>query len=145
MKLTAIQKNKIKKYFRKRPEVVAVYLYGSQVSGRAGQLSDVDLGVLLLDKVSKNRAFELQLKYIGVVEKILQSDLKADVKILREDQALNYLNFVVNEGELLVCNNNINQDEFRFKVSQQYLDFYPVLDDYYQQMNQRIEEGIYAS
>ena len=37
----------IESYFEKRPEVVAVYLFGSHAQGIAKPFSDIDLGILL--------------------------------------------------------------------------------------------------
>jgi uncharacterized protein len=37
----------LKKYFEKRPEVVATYLFGSYARGLEKQSSDIDLGILL--------------------------------------------------------------------------------------------------
>lgn len=39
--------NKLKAYFEKESEVVAVYLFGSQATGKEDRSSDVDIGVLL--------------------------------------------------------------------------------------------------
>ena len=41
---------KIKNYFSQKPEVVAVYLYGSQAREEAKETSDIDLGVVLKGK-----------------------------------------------------------------------------------------------
>ena len=38
---------RIIRFFRKRPEVVAVYLFGSRARGRATEISDFDLAILL--------------------------------------------------------------------------------------------------
>ena len=38
--------NKLKAYFESKSEVTAVYLFGSQVTDKAGPSSDVDIGIL---------------------------------------------------------------------------------------------------
>jgi predicted nucleotidyltransferase len=39
--------NRLKVYFEDKPEVIAVYLFGSQVSDKNKRSSDVDLGILI--------------------------------------------------------------------------------------------------
>lgn len=143
MKLSDGQKLQIIEYFRSRPEVTGVYLYGSQAAGTGGRLSDVDLAVLLKEKV-KNETFDLQLEYIGAVQDILQEDLAADVKILDNDQALIFQAAVLNQGELIVNNQPEAVRKFNCKVGLLYPDFYPVLRNYFAKMNQRLAEGSYA-
>ena len=145
MKLIDKQKRQIRDYFRSRPEVAAVYVYGSQVSGRAGPLSDVDLGVLLKKQVRQDESGDLQLEYIGAVQDIIKIDLAADVKLLNQDDSLAYLAEVLGKGELLVVNDKAGQEEFAHRVAMLYPDFYPVLQQYYAVMEQRIMEGTYAA
>ena len=41
------QLKKVTEYFKERPEIVAVYFYGSQAEMRAREESDIDLAILL--------------------------------------------------------------------------------------------------
>ncbi len=144
MKLSLKQKQQIIAYFRLQPEVAGVYLYGSQVTGGAGNLSDVDLAVLLR-KTIESKSFDLQLEYIGAVQDIVQEDLAADVKILDDEQALIYRANVINGGKLIVNNRPEEIREFVNRVGMLYPDFYPVLQNYYQKMQERLEKGTYAA
>ncbi len=45
--LTDTQIEAIREYARSRPEIVAVYLFGSTAAGKAGARSDVDLAVMV--------------------------------------------------------------------------------------------------
>lgn len=145
MKLSLGQKRKIVDYFRQRPEAAGVYLYGSQVGGDAAPQSDVDLAVIMTDETAKDRYLDFQLEYIGNIQSILKVDLAADVKILNEDYALIYQASVINQGELIVNNRPKEVEGFVHRVGMLYPDFYPVLQNYYYQMNQRLEEGTYAA
>ncbi len=69
----------VRRYFSDRRNVVAVYLYGSQVTKRTSPDSDVDLAILLR-KRPKNNAFALQLKFQQDLETLLRRDV--DVVIL---------------------------------------------------------------
>lgn len=145
MTLNTQQKQKIVDYFRHRPEVAGVYLYGSQARGKAGLLSDVDIAVLMGSDVAKEDVLDFQLEYINEIRSILKVDLAADVKILSKDDALIYQASVINNGTLIVNNHPEGVDQFVHKVGMLYPDFYPVLQDYYSKMNQRLEEGTYAA
>ena len=144
MKLSPKQKQQIIAYFRLQPEVAGVYLYGSQVTGGAGSLSDVDLAVLL-SKTTESKSFDRQLEYIGAVQEIVREDLAADVKILDDEQALIYRVDVINKGKLIVNNRPKEVSEFVNRVGLLYPDFYPVLQNYYQKMHERLENGTYAA
>ena len=144
MKLIPKQKQQIIDYFKMQPEVAGVYLYGSQVTGGAGNLSDVDLAVLLT-KTAESKSFDRQLEYIGAVQEIVKEDLAADVKILDREQALAYQAEVINKGSLIVNNQPKAVSEFVNRVGLLYPDFYPVLQNYYQKMQERLEKGTYAA
>lgn len=144
MKLSLEQKRKIVDYFRRRTEVAGVYLYGSQ-TGDAGPLSDVDVAVIMTHKTPKDKYLDFQLEYINGVQSIVKVDLAADVKILNEDYALIYQTAVIGKGELIVNNRPKEVEAFVHRVGMLYPDFYPVLQNYYFQMNQRLEEGTYAA
>jgi predicted nucleotidyltransferase len=144
MKLALKQKQQIIDYSRLRPEVAGVYLYGSQVTGGAGSLSDVDLAVLLRPQAETN-SLDRQLEYIGAVQEIIREDLAADVKILDLEQALIFQFEVIKQGQLIVNNRPVEVREFVHRVSLLYPDFYPVLQNYYQKMHDRLEKGAYAA
>lgn len=145
MKLSFEQKRKIVDYFRRRPEVAGVYLYGSQTMGRAGTLSDVDVAIIMAGETAKDRYLDFQLEYISEIQSILKVDLAADVKILNQDYALIYQASVINQGELAVNNQPKEVEQFVHRVGMLYPDFYPVLQNYYYQMHQRLEGGTYAA
>lgn len=65
---------KIKSYFIDKSEVVAVYLFGSYAEGKERHLSDVDIGVLLDQKI---RDFEKQKRneYLIDLSRILRNDI----------------------------------------------------------------------
>ena len=48
---------RLKQYFKDKPEVIAVYIFGSQATGKKNRTSDVDVGILLN---TKNRATEIE-------------------------------------------------------------------------------------
>lgn len=133
---------KIKKYFAKQPDVVAVYLYGSQARSEANVLSDVDIAVLLEQK-AKNQ-FHKRLKFIGDIQGLIGRQ-DADIKLLNDDYSLNYLHKVLTDGKLIYARRKMAVDFFKAKINDLYFDFKPVLSSYYQKMHKRIAKGVYAS
>jgi predicted nucleotidyltransferase len=65
--------NKIAQYFENRPEVVAVYLFGSYASGREKKQSDIDLGVLLEQRMLPSKR-DLETAYTIGLAKLLRKD-----------------------------------------------------------------------
>lgn len=66
--------NKIAEYFAAKPEVVAVYLFGSYARGREKELSDIDLGILIERDVLSAQN-ELRTTYLIDLARILRKDL----------------------------------------------------------------------
>lgn len=61
-------------YFKLRWEVAAVYLFGSQATGKAHPHSDVDLGILLKRKEEKN-ADQYMEQYLTELPRRIQKDV----------------------------------------------------------------------
>jgi predicted nucleotidyltransferase len=66
--------NKIAGYFAAKPEVVAVYLFGSYARGREKELSDIDLGILL-ERNALSAQNDLRATYLIDLVRILRKDL----------------------------------------------------------------------
>lgn len=65
--------DKIASYFKKRPEVAAVYLFGSYATGHYNNGSDIDLGVLL-EHAMLSRKRDLERAYIVELGTLLRQD-----------------------------------------------------------------------
>lgn len=50
---------------QKQPEILALYLYGSQSEGRANTLSDVDIGILVNLEISKSQMWRLEDRWLA--------------------------------------------------------------------------------
>jgi hypothetical protein len=88
-KLTG-QDKRITDYLTKQERVKLAYLFGSIAEGREGKLSDLDLGVLLDESLSKKERFKLQLKLTDDLTSILKTD-RIDLVIMNDAPlSLNY-------------------------------------------------------
>ena len=128
-------------YFATRPQVVAVYLYGSHARGSANQLSDVDIAVMM-DHVDK-RTSQLQLDAIGALMGIFQRN-DVDVQMLTT-QTAPVLALRMIRGTLLYCRSLTKKTELEAQILSRSQDFEPFIQLQLQEMEKRLKEGTYAS
>ena len=60
---------RLKNFFKEKPEIIAVYLFGSQSVGKAGRSSDVDIGILLdpcerVTQIEKRNQYMVELAHM---------------------------------------------------------------------------------
>ncbi|MFP3981962.1 MAG: type VII toxin-antitoxin system MntA family adenylyltransferase antitoxin [Desulfobacterales bacterium] len=66
--------NKIRNYFANKPEIAAVYLFGSRAAGKDHQTSDVDIGILLCPEFLES-AQTLREQYLIGLGRCLKKDI----------------------------------------------------------------------
>lgn len=131
--MTLDQKTKtiIIDYFKDKPEVAVVYLYGSQARGDARPDSDIDLAVLVMDK--KNLYH-----YDSDLSKLTGKDFEIqDLQACRVD----FAHRVICEGEILLSNNEKSRILFEEKTIRNYFDIKPFLDEYYKSVSRIAKKG----
>lgn len=127
----------IQTYFAQKPEVVAVYLYGSQVRGKAKKTSDIDLGVVL----QGTRIIKLetpQVEFSQELSEILNK--KVEVKDLRSAR-LDFAHRVLSEGVLIFSADEKARIEFETDVLRNYFDLKPFFEEYYRELSQIARRG----
>jgi len=138
MKLSQNQVKKIKNYFAKKPEVAAVYLYGSFARGEAKKTSDIDLAVLVTDR-SKYKGFGIpQVVFAQDLEKI--TGKKVEVQDLTAC-SVEFAHRVLSEGKLIISNNEKERVYFQTSIVQKYFDLKPILDEYNYHLTKIIKRG----
>lgn len=133
---------KIRAYFKKQPDVVAVYLYGSQARSEADKDSDIDLAVLLDEEKGKKlpsswggRQVHFMNDLIGLLNQQMEiQDLSA--------VAISFVYRVLSEGKLLYCKNDSERVKFETRVLNQYFDLKPFYQEYYQILGERARKGL---
>jgi predicted nucleotidyltransferase len=65
---------RLKNFFKEKPEIIAVYLFGSQATDKAGRSSDVDIGVLL-DTGERVPQIEKRNQYMVELANILRKEI----------------------------------------------------------------------
>lgn len=140
MKITSQELTKIRDYFGKKPEVVAVYLYGSFAKGEAKKDSDVDLGVVFSkEKRKKEKPFSLP-------QVVFADDLVEILKRKVEIQNLNacsveFCHRVLSEGKLIFGRGNQERVSFEVQVTKKYFDLKPFIEEYYYFLSEITKKG----
>lgn len=94
------QKMELADYFSRQP-VDAVYLFGSQATGKVRAGSDVDIAVLFRSDVDRNTRFDLRLQFTSTVGRMTGHPDHAEIVDLDEAPlpirfaAIRYRHFVV--------------------------------------------------
>lgn len=102
--------------------VNAAYLAGN-LSNRAsfGQLSDIDIAILLMDQIKSDQFLDYQLYFFSELAKRLESDT-IDVVILNQASMLLKLQ-VIKYGQILFTRDEKQRVSFETKAVMDYLDF----------------------
>ncbi len=106
-------------YFSSKDSVILAYLFGSTVRGDAGRLSDVDIGVLMDENLSKIDRFELELKLMGEIAALIKKN-KIDIVVLNEAPLLLAYN-IIKDGIILKSSEK-ERVKFETKILSMYLD-----------------------
>lgn len=124
---SSIQENilYLKQTADKYPEILAIYLFGSQAEKKTGPLSDIDLGILLNYEITADKQFQLETEICGV----LKTD-KVDIVFLN-DIPLEAAYSIIKDGVCLYNKNQTNLANVIFTMISRYLDMKYYSDIYY--------------
>lgn len=121
------QSQKVVSFCKKRAEVVAVYLFGSQTKGTVGLMSDIDLAFLV--EPALIRGTDLPYGYRAFLLTELMSILGTndlDLIVLNEVPPL--LKFqVIYHGEVIFSRSEGKRRAFQIKAFNEYQDVRPLL------------------
>ncbi len=109
----------LSEYFSNKDSVILAYLFGSTVRGDAGRLSDVDIGVMLDEKLSKKDRFDLELKLIGEIAILIKKN-KIDLIVLNEAPLLLAYNII--KIGIILKSDETARVKFETKILSMYMD-----------------------
>jgi predicted nucleotidyltransferase len=131
--IALLQKLKSKNLGPSIPEgIVAIYPYGSSISERLREESDIDIAILPLHNTTGEERLVLIAKIEGIVSKILKDKgisrpvSIADLRGRFIPVTLQYK--IVTEGILLYERDAVEKSEFENAVKREYFDFIPYLE-----------------
>jgi uncharacterized protein len=130
MSFSKSQLKSLKTAFQKHGGVFA-YLFGSQAAGTATKNSDFDFAVMLSDKIKKNKRFDIRLKLISEISRILKDD-KVEIVVLNDTLSSFFKFVIIKEGEFVFERDHSARVDFELKTMNEYYDFSPFLDLYNQ-------------
>jgi len=120
----------LKEFMARQPDVRLAYLFGSCGRGRANPLSDVDVAVLLADRLSPAEQGQARLRLVGDLMGVLQRE-DVDLVVLNSAPLL-LRHRVLRDGQLLFVADEGARVRFASDTLQRYLDhryMYDVLDE----------------
>lgn len=118
--------------------VVAASLIGSQASGRAGPLSDVDIGVWLEPEVSPEQRSSLRLRLADAAGRALGTH-EIDLVILNDAPPL-LRHRALRDGVRLVVRNQLQRVRLETDALLAYFDTAPLRDELDRARHQRLQE-----
>ncbi len=128
-------------YFRTKDNVILAYLFGSTVRGDAGRLSDVDIGVLLDENLSKKDSFDLELKLISEIATLIKKN-KIDLVVLNEAPLLLAHNIMKNG--IILKSDEKERVKFETKILSMYMDEKYYIKRHTKETLKRIAEAGFA-
>ena len=138
MNLGKRQKDQIVKFFERRPEIAAVYLYGSQVKGFARGDSDIDLAALVADRKTFGGFDIHQTRYTYDLSKLLGKEV--EVQDL-EKAPIDFAHRVISEGEILSGLDSKIRVDFEEKILREFFDMKPSIDEYFRYLREMARKG----
>lgn len=122
--------------------VVLAYLYGSQATGKAGPLSDVDIAVLFSPGVSKSERFSRVLSLMADLAHVFQRD---DVNVLDLEEGTPLLNNNVRlHGRVIYCVDERARAEFALRALQRFVDTEPLRREQNRYLQEKIRRGLFG-
>ena len=113
--------NEIKKIFSDENNILLAYIFGSQLRGKTGPLSDCDFAVFLSQEPSFQFKYKLKNKLVNVlntgqVDFIILNDAPIELKYK-----------VIATGKIIFQKNSAAKVEFEADTLSRYFDYLPVL------------------
>jgi uncharacterized protein len=122
--------------------VVLAYLYGSQATGQASGLSDVDMAVLFPRGVESSVRFARVLDLMRELSGMFERD---DVNVLDLDEGTPLLNNNVRlYGRVIFCADENARAAFMLRALQQYEDTEPMRREQNFYLNEKIKRGLFG-
>ncbi|MBI5199344.1 MAG: nucleotidyltransferase domain-containing protein [Nitrospirae bacterium] len=117
---------RLKYIFKDYPYIATAYLFGSQVSGKMGPMSDVDIAILLKENAPEGRELIHEEDYLAF--RIADAVQVKEVDLIELNrQGLIFVHNVLKTGKLIYDADTSFRIRFTAKVISDYCDFEPTL------------------
>lgn len=130
-------KEKLGSYFKNNSEIVAVFLFGSQVNGFTHNKSDIDIALLLESSSEVSLEKELELS-VDITNRFGGKEI--DLVILNKAPIiLSYR--IISQGELIYVKDEYKYAQFKERTLLNYFDFKYVHDTYNREFEKEMRCG----
>ena len=109
----------IKSYFEQKPDVVAVYLFGSYAKERQRRTSDIDIGILL-QASDRTSALDKRIDYMVELSRLLKKDIHP-VMLNSASEAL--IRQIFLKGKCILVNDSQELAKFKMIMIARIADF----------------------
>lgn len=116
--LSSIKIAQLKKFAKAHREIEVLYLFGSTITGKTNGQSDIDLALLLTRKIRREQYFDLRLKFMDQLARLLRTD-KVEVIILNE-APLRFYHEIISTGKILYEKNRADRIDQECKMESLY-------------------------
>ncbi len=130
---------RLREYFGERKEVVAAYLFGSVAEGRAGKLSDIDVGILVEESLIRPVRYGYRAHVLTDLMGRLHTN-EVDLVVLNKASPL-LAHEVIRPGHVIFCRNQNQRVAFETASFNKYVDTEPLRRIQAQYLDRRIAEG----
>ena len=118
--LEALELQKLAEVFKRYPQVQAVYVFGSQASGRAGPESDLDLAIIPTDRSVKEKKLDI----LAGLARLGYCDV--DLVFLEEDDLVLAYE-AIRQNRLIYAAPGFDRGATYSRIVRKFLDFEPYL------------------
>ena len=98
--MIAVEIEEVKGFIEKQECIRVAYPFGSHAEGRVGPLSDIDIAVLLDERLDNQERLDLKLRLINGISSILKTD-KLDIVVMNNAPLL--LNYNILQKGRVLC------------------------------------------
>ena len=124
-------KQVIVNYFKKYPEVISIYIFGSTVTSPDKKSNDIDIAILIKEK------FKEKINTLDIMTE-LSSALNKDVDVVIMNDAPPLLSHEIRKkGEIIFESDPSYRKKFNVKKRKQYEDYLYIHSKYIQGLNKR--------
>jgi len=132
-------KELVREYFSGQKDVVCAYLFGSTVTGKTHEASDVDIAVLFQPSLPQEEQSSRSLLIMDELSQILSKDI--DVVVL--NSANSFLKFQVIKNGLRICEDEERKSRgFEARTIMEYFNFLPIKNRLEEALINNIKEGV---
>ena len=132
-------KRAVKRCMVNRMEIQAGYVFGSAAGGRMHPNSDIDIAILLDERVRRDRFFDYRLKLMAEFGSALRTP-RVDVIVLNQATPL-LAHRVLSQGELVFERPASARVRFQVRTASRYLDLIPMFETHIRYLKKGARAG----